>query len=147
METTFQPSLPSFLTKITAIEAIELSILGFAIWCLGISTAIKEPGVSVSDQIPLLIGLELIILGSWAIYNAFIRIARVLPPRTDLRLRLLTVGLTGTYTFWAWIILDVNRLLVSKLFYRGQAPVEYAWSARSKQIRKVWEQEQKSASA
>jgi hypothetical protein len=147
METTFQPSLPSFLSKIPAIEAIELSILGFAIWCLGISNALKEPGVSVSDQIPFLIGLELITLGSWAIYNAFIRIARVLPPRMDIRLRLLAVALTGTYTFWAWIILDVNRLLVSKLFYRGQAPVEYAWSTRSKQIRKVWEQEQKSASA
>lgn len=147
MENTFQPSLPSFLNKITAIEAIELSILGFAIWCLGVSNALKEPGVSLSDQIPFLLGLELIILGSWTIYNAFIRIARTLTPRLDFRLRILLAALTGTYTFWSWIILDINRLLVSRLFYRGEAPVEYAWSTQSKQIRKAWEQGQKSTSA
>ena len=50
---------------------------------------------------------------------------------------------TGSYTFWAWTILDINRLLMAKLFYRGEAPVEYAWSVRSKQIRKLWERAQK----
>jgi hypothetical protein len=35
---------------------------------------------------------------------------------------------------------------MSKLFYRGEAPVEYAWSARSKLGRKLWEQTQKAAS-
>jgi hypothetical protein len=51
--------------------------------------------------------------------------------------------LTASYTFWAWTILDVNRWLMQKLVYRGAAPVEYAWSARSKQIRKAWEQARK----
>ncbi|MBN1936185.1 MAG: hypothetical protein JW934_16070 [Anaerolineae bacterium] len=33
---------------------------------------------------------------------------------------------------------------MSKLFYRGEAPLEYAWSQASKQRRKVWELARKS---
>jgi hypothetical protein len=50
---------------------------------------------------------------------------------------------TGSYTFWAWTILDINRFLISRLLYRGEAPVEFAWSESSKQRRKVWEQARK----
>jgi hypothetical protein len=141
MENTFEPSFPLlFRSKITVLEAIEHSFLGFVVWCLGLTNALKEPGASLSNQFPFLLGLELIILGSWAIYNIYIRLARAGGRRVDTRLWILASLLTGTYTFWAWSILDINRLMVSKLFYRGEAPVEYAWSSQSKQIRKAWEQ-------
>jgi hypothetical protein len=32
---------------------------------------------------------------------------------------------------------------MKKLFYRGEAPVEFAWSVRSKAIRKAWEEARK----
>ena len=147
METTFEPSLPNFRNKIAAIEAIELSLLGFAFWCLGTFAALKEPGASLTEQIVFLIMTEGILLGSWAIYNAYIRIARAGGKLVDIGIWVIASLLTGTYTFWAWTILDVNRILLSKLFYRGEAPVEFAWSARSKQIRKMWEQMQKAGSA
>ncbi len=51
--------------------------------------------------------------------------------------------LTGTYTLWAWLFLDINPLLMSKLFYRGEAPMEYALNARSKAARKAWEKDRK----
>ena len=143
METTFEPSLlQNFQNRITTIEAIELSILGFLLWGFGAYNAIQD-GQSLFDLIDLFIGLEVILLGSWAIYNAYIRIARATGRTLDIAIWILASMVTATYTFWAWIILDVNRFIMSKLFYRGEAPVEYAWSSRSKQIRKAWEQARK----
>jgi hypothetical protein len=147
MEATFQPSVSSVRSKIALIEFIELSILTFAVWLLGISNALKEPGTTLASQFNFLIGLALIVLGSWVIYLAYIRITRGLYPRLDIRLRILIVVLTGSYTLWAWLLLDLNRFIVSKLFYRGEAPVEYAWSSRSKQVRKTWEELRKIGAA
>jgi hypothetical protein len=61
--------------------------------------------------------------------------------------RLGTVVLTRNFTLWCWIILDVNRLILAKLLYQGDALVEYAFSWRSKQRRKIWEQLQKAGRA
>jgi hypothetical protein len=144
METTFEPSLlQNFRTRITLIELIELPILGFAVWVYGASNAITRAGEGLLDQVPFLIGLEIILLGSWAIYNAFIRIGRAGGQRVDIMIWVLASIATASYTFWAWTVLDVNRFLIARLFYRGDAPVEYAWSSRSKQVRKVWEQARK----
>lgn len=146
METTFEPSLlHNFQNRITTLEAIELSFLGFALWGFGVYNAILD-GQSLFDQIDILVFLEVILLGSWTIYNAYIRIARATGRTLDVGIWILASMLTATYTFWAWTILDVNRFIVSKLFYRGEAPVEYAWSWRSKYIRKAWEQARKADS-
>jgi hypothetical protein len=142
METTFQPSIASFLKKMAFIEAIELSSIGFFLWGLFVL-------IPTDTQLSLLVVIvafflaEGFILGSWAIYLTYIRLTRGLYPRADVRLRFLIGILTSTYTFWAWIILDINRWILSKLIYRGEAPVEYAWSSKSKLIRKQWEAEQK----
>lgn len=143
METTLESSFPNIRSKIALIEAIELASIGFAIWSLGAITAIGKPEGSFSELISFLIGLESILLGSWAIYNGFIRIARAGGRIVDIGLWVAASLLTASYTFWAWSILDINRIIVSKLFYRGDAPVELAWSARSKQVRKAWEQARK----
>ena len=86
-------------------------------------------------------------LGTWAIYNAYIRIARAAGRTLDVIIWILASLATGTYTFWAWTILDINRFLLSRIVYRGEAPVEYAWSTRSKQVRRIWEQMQKAGNA
>jgi hypothetical protein len=146
METTFEPSLQENVrTKIALIELIELGALAFAFWSFLEVVTIGQAGTSFSEEIIFLLFIEIIVLGSWAIYNAYIRIARAGGRRVDIAIWALASLVTGSYTFWAWSILDTNRFLVSKLLYRGEAPVEYAWSARSKQIRKVWEQGQKTA--
>jgi len=143
MEMTMQSSHQSFRNKIVTIEAIEFAALGFGLWCLIAFASGNTSDFSFFDLLIFFLLTEGIFFGSWAIYNLFIRIARAGGRRVDIRLWILAAGLTGSYTFWAWTILDINRLIVKKLFYRGEAPVEYAWSARSKQVRKVWEQARK----
>jgi len=143
METTMESSFSNVRNKLALIEFIELGGFGFAVWCLGAIAAFGKPEGSFAELISFLIGLEGIILGSWAIYNGYIRIARAGGRFVDLGLWVIASLATASYTFWAWSILDINRLIVSKLLYRGEAPVEFAWSARSKQIRKVWEKARK----
>ena len=143
METTMQSSFSDIRSKIALIEAIELAVLGFAIWCLGVVGAIASSNVSFSELITFLIGLEGILLGSWAIYNGYIRVARAGGRIVDIGMWWIASGLTASYTFWAWSILDINRIIIAKFLYRGEAPVELAWSWRSKQARKAWEQAQK----
>lgn len=143
METTLQPSSQNLRNRIAAIEAIELASLGFVLWLFEAILMINDPDIGFFGQIILFVIIQGILLGSWLIYNGFIRLARAGGRRVDIRLWIIASLLTSSYTFWAWSILDLNRWLVCKLFYRGDAPVEYAWSARSKQIRKAWEEAQK----
>ena len=125
------------------IEALELTLLGFGLWSLLAIIPGNPSKPSFLDLIIFLFITEGLLLGSWAIYNVYIRIARAGGRTVDIALWVVASLATGSYTFWAWTLLDINRFLMSKLFYRGEAPVEYAWSARSKQVRKIWEQMQK----
>lgn len=143
METTMNSSPQSLRNKIALIEAIELSALGFLFWCLATAAALGKPDTNFLDLITFFVILEGILLGSWALYNIFIRIARAGGKFVDVGVWVLATAATGSYTFWAWTILDGNRFLMSKLLYRGDAPVEYAWSARSKQERKAWDKARK----
>ena len=144
METTLQPSLQhKFQTRIATIEAIELALLSFGFWGLLAVIPGNPSTPSFFDLILFLLITEIVVLGSWTIYNVYIRIARAGGRMIDITLWILASLTTGTYTFWAWTILDINRLIMSRLFYRGDAPVEYAWSAQSKQRRKAWEQARK----
>lgn len=146
METVFQPSVSPLRSKITAMEAIELPILTFGIWSLGTLVDNSDGSINYSEVFTYLIGLELIVLGSWVIYNVYILIARAAGGRVDVAVWVIASAFTGSYTFWAWTILDLNRLLMARLFYQGEAPVEYAWSAKSKYVRKLWEQAQRAGS-
>lgn len=145
METTLQPSSQSLRNKIVVIEAIELASLGFFLWCFGAFVAMRAPQASFSDQIVFLFITEGLLLGSWSIYNVYIRIARAGGRLVDVGIWIVASLLTTSYTFWAWTILDLNRRFIARLFYRGEAPIEYAWSIRSKQIRRAWEKAQKQA--
>lgn len=147
METTFEPSLlQNFRTRMALIEALELALLGFGFWSLIAIIPGNPSKPSFFDLLTFLFLIEGLLLGSWAIYNFYIRIARAGGRIVDVAVWVVASLATGTYTFWAWTILDVNRFLMFKLFYQGEAPVEYAWSARSKQVRKAWEQMRKNPS-
>lgn len=149
MEPTFEPSLPTlpnFFSKMAVIEAIELSFLGFFLSALLLLIPTETPTTLVV-AIGIFIIIEAVLLGSWLIYLAYIRLTRGLYPRADIRLRLALAILTSTYTLWAWLILDLNRWILAKLIYRGEAPVEYAWSSKSKLARKEWEQARKAKNA
>ncbi len=143
METAIQSSSQGFRTKMGMIEAIELAILGFVLWCLSALLSIGAPDVGLTSLLAVFVMIEGALLGSWLIYNLYIRIARAGGKAIDIGLWVIAAAATASYTFWAWSILDANRFLMKKLFYRGEAPVEFAWSARSKQVRKAWEQEHK----
>ena len=145
METALQPAAQGIRSSIGKIEAIELAILGFALWCLVALITIGQPDTTFLNLFMMFIVLEGGLLGSWLIYNLYIRIARAGGKIIDVLLWVVASLATASYTFWAWTILDINRWLMKKLFYRGEAPVEYAWSAGSKQVRKAWEQARKAA--
>ena len=125
METVFQPSLSPLRSRITLLEAFELPVLTFGIWSLATLVDSSDGNINFSELFTYLIGLELIVLGSWAIYNMYIRLARAAGGRVDIALWVIASAFTGSYTFWAWTVLDVNRLLLTRLFYQGDAPVEY----------------------
>ena len=147
METTFESSpesaLQSIRTRIALIEFIELTALGFALWCFFVLASPNTPNSSLLELIIFLVVTEGILLGSWVLYNIYIRIARAGGRIVDIGVWILATVLTSSYTFWAWSILDLNRILMSRLFYLGEAPVEFAWSAQSKQVRKAWERARK----
>ncbi|HMD83006.1 MAG TPA: hypothetical protein VKE92_16930, partial [Anaerolineales bacterium] len=151
METTFETSsgaaLRAFCTRIALIEFIELGSLGFALWCFFVIASPNTPDSSLLDLIIFFTVTEGLVLGSWVIYNAYILIARAGGRIVDISIWILATLLTSSYTLWAWSLLDLNRLLMAKLFYRGEAPVEFAWSAQSKQVRKAWERARKVRSA
>lgn len=147
METTLQPSLQhSLRSRIVIIEAIELALLGFGLWGLLALVPNNPSAPEIPDLFVFLLITETLLLGSWVLYNVYIRIARAGGRLVDVGLWIAATALTGSYTFWAWTILDINRWIVAKRFYQGEAPVEYAWSIRSKQVRKLWEQARKEAS-
>lgn len=143
METTFQPSLSILQSKITIIEALELALLGLGISFGMALLTLDSPEVSLINILVLFLVLEVGLLGSWAIYNLYIRVARAGGSTVDVLIWIIASLATGSYTFWAWTILDINRWLMGKLFYRGEAPLEYAWSVKSKQVRRYWEQMRK----
>ncbi|MBC7877368.1 MAG: hypothetical protein H7Y59_09390 [Anaerolineales bacterium] len=139
MENEITSPMRTMQNKITVIEALELSLLGFVLWILISLITIGAPDVELANLLVVFILIEGGLIGSWLIYNLYILLARAGGTIVDVALWITATILTASYTFWAWTILDANRWIVAKLFYRGEAPVEFAWSARSKQVRKAWE--------
>lgn len=126
-------------SRLGAIEAVELGVLSFGVIVLMAIVGVTDPGITFVNVLAtsvLIIGALFILWGS---YNLYIRLARAGGGALDVGLWVIAAAATASVTFWAWSIFDVNRWIMAKLFYRGAAPVEYAWSAKSKQRRKAWE--------
>ena len=126
-------------SRLGAIEAVELGVLSLGVMVLMAVVGLTDPGITLVNVLAasvLIIGALFILWGS---YNLYIRLARAGGGALDVGLWVIAAAATASVTFWAWSIFDVNRWIMAKLFYRGAAPVEYAWSAKSKQRRKIWE--------
>jgi drug/metabolite transporter (DMT)-like permease len=132
-------------TKLASIEAIEMALLGLLITLLSALASLGNPEVGPGNLAAAFVLFEGAIFLMWGGYNLFIRLARAGGPKVDVGLWVIATAATASVTFWGWTVLDINRLVISKLFYRGAAPVEYAWSSKSKQRRKEWEAARKAA--
>lgn len=135
-----------------AIEALELGGLA-ALGGLAIGLLAGTP-VKPNEVNQFWLGLSMITtlapltaLFLWGVYLLYIRLARAGGGVVDVGLWILMAAITSSFTFWCWTALDINRFIMAKLFYRGETPVEYAWSARSKGRRREWEQARKAAMA
>jgi len=130
-------------SRLALIEAIELGGLALLVTILMIIASWSDDSVSASNVISALV----LLLGgtflAWGSYLLFIRLGRLGGSKVETALWIIAAAATASATFWIWSILDINRLIVSKLFYRGEAPVEYAWSSKSKRARKEWEAQHK----
>ncbi len=125
--------------KLPAIEAIEMAGLGLLVTILSALLTLGNPEVGFGNLVAFFFLVEGGLFLMWGVYNLYIRLARAGGRGLDVGLWVIATAATASITFWGWTALDVNRFIVSKLFYRGEAPVEYAWSSRSKQRRKEWE--------
>ena len=150
---------PSFFQRLrsnlTALEAVELPLLiaglcaPILIWYT-IDMARVAPNIQealTTAVWSVFFGLAAMLAGLalWGVYLLYIRIARWGGPAVDVGLWLICSLATATFTFWCWTVLDINRWIIAKLLYRGEAPVEFAWSAPSKRRRKDWEAARKAA--
>lgn len=125
-----------------ALELIELFILGFGF--AGLVNIVTWDGnifTAALIQMGLPLGLGVLWLG----YMLYIVIARNTGKVVDILLWVVLAIATSSFTFWYWSILDINRLMIAKLFYTGHVPVEFAWSFKSKARRKTWNKLNKEA--
>jgi len=129
-----------------AIEAIELSglslLLGLIIGLIALSMY-TGPSQNVGAYFwegPRAVLIAVLFM--WGAYLVYIRLARK-SLQTDVLLWVVLSVITNSLTFWVWTFLDINRLIMAKLLYKGEAPVEYAWSYDSKQRRQEWEKAHK----
>jgi hypothetical protein len=133
-------------SKLALLEAIELAALGLFVTFLTALASIGDPDVGLGNIFSAMLIFEGAIFLMWGSYNLFIRLSRAGGRAVDVGIWVIAAMATASITFWGWTALDINRFIISKLFYRGEAPVEYAWSSRSKQNRKEWEKMRKQAS-
>ena len=142
-------------SNLTALEAVELPLLIAGLYTpIGILYTIDtaseastlSEGLSTAAS-AVWFGFAALVAGLflWGVYLLYIRIARWGGPAVDVGLWLICSLATATFTFWCWTVLDINRWIIAKLLYRGEAPVEFAWSAPSKRRRKDWEAARKAA--
>ena len=125
-----------------ALELIELFILGFGF--AGLVNIVTWDGnifTAALIQIGLPLGLGVLWLG----YMLYIVVARNTGKAVDILLWVVLAIATSSFTFWYWTILDINRLIMAKLFYTAHVPIEFAWSFKSKARRKAWSKLNKEA--
>jgi hypothetical protein len=145
MENTFQPCLPSFRSKVAAIEAMELCAIGFSMWGLHLLIPGNTADTPLFVLILILFLIEGFLLGSRPIYIAYIRLSRAVGRYIRYGLWMAAIFLSASILLWSGVVLDVNRFLLAKWLYRGEAPVEFAISWRSRERRRLWEQMQRAS--
>ena len=144
MDAQSNPPAQGIRSNLIAIEAIEQAIVFTLLYWWYTNANVEFSDVDeVISWFEFYFVLEIGLFVNWGIYNGFIRATRVCGLGRDIQLWIIWTLATGSATLFITTILDINRLIMSKLFYRGEAPVEYAWSHESKQRRRAWEADRK----
>jgi hypothetical protein len=140
---TTTPSLGQRIrANIHLIELTELGTLGVAF--AGLANVLAPPD-SLSITFFSLVLAPGALWALWGIYMLFITIGRATGRRVEFAIWIVAAAMTASFTFWCWTVLDINRLLMSKLFYQGSRPVEYAWRTDSKQRARRYDAMRRSA--
>ena len=114
------------MIKIELIEMFAISLIG-VIWTADV-------------------GWFIIVYSVWGLYLGYIRLSRAGGWFADLGVWWIVHALTAGVSAVLALLLDANRFILKLIFYRGEAPIEYAWSYGSKVRRKQWEEERKAES-
>lgn len=134
------------IIKIEAIELFVISLLlGGLLGLLMLVVPTEEQNLA-ANLVAAFFGAVLpfvALFGLWGLYLGYNALSRAGGCFVDLGLWWLIHILTAGISAIIAAVFDLNRWIMSKIFYRGEAPVEYAWSFKSKAIRKAWEAERK----
>ena len=148
----FQSSETSFLQTVRNsyhwIEFIEILVIGGGLGVLFALILATSPTETEGSSSFFTVIMSLILpvgalLINWLVYRLYMFISERGGKIVDILLWIGAAALTTSFTFWSWTVMDINRWIVAKLFYRGPAPVAYAWSYNSKLRRKMWNQARK----
>lgn len=129
--------------NILVLEAIELTVLFillglFTVW-LGMSDGAPSDELLINIIVVLFVmgGAVVSVLVAWGMYLLVIRIMRRLPLWIFVPLVIVSGGLAlGVVVVIS--LFDLNRLMLARLLYNGEAPVEYFWSKESSQALEAW---------
>ena len=125
--------------NMTALEVTEILLLVLAfsiILNVGVPDTGDNPTLSNLATWGLLTAIALL---AYLSYYVYIRVARAGGRTIDLIIWIVASFVTGSFTFWSWTVLDLNRFILRRTLYKGEAPIEYAWNTVSKARRKEWE--------
>lgn len=85
-----------------------------------------------------------IVLCAWAFYLLMVFIWRTTSIWLLVGLAVLSGGIAiGVYAFLG--LFDLNRLMLDKVAYRGEAPLEYFWNKESSENLREWKKARKAA--
>jgi hypothetical protein len=130
--------------NIYALEAIGLSTLAvlFALfmWLVDLTTPPEDWAIYVLGTLMSVFAFPLITLFIWGLYLFEIKAAASLPLGC---LMAGMIALSLAYGIGIIIVVlvslfDLNRLIMVKLLYTGDAPVEYFWSPGSRREYAIW---------
>lgn len=115
--------------NLLAIEACAL-----VVWSVVLALLTGRNDILLSNILALIVALGFF----WSCYLLHIRVARAGGPRVDVILLIIEAIVTVGVSIAVGIALDIHRYILAKLFYRGDAPVQYAFNPNSKVRYQEW---------
>jgi hypothetical protein len=122
--------------NLAGLEAVEMGL----IWLLAglIWAALTLLGQVPAAWIWILLSLPALYL-CWGSYWLYIFVSRKWGSDAEFALWLGIAAVTLSISFWVWMVLDGVRWLITRRFYQGEIPLEYACSHKSKLYRRAWD--------
>ncbi len=126
-----------------ALELVELTAWGFLLATF-VNVVVPSQGSNALAITALVqFFIPAVFVAAWLIYAICIRLARALGGQAGPMALWIGIGfaifLSGGTIVVLVTLLDLNRFLVSRLLYRGDAPAEYLWNPNSLARRRAWD--------